>query len=49
MTRRKTYSFKLDLVKLIGGIVALVFLLKGNTHAAAWAIWVVAMFQLEVS
>ena len=45
----RSYGVKFDLVKLIGGIAALVFLLKGNTHAAAWALWVVAMFQFEVS
>lgn len=48
MTRRSR-SIKVDLVKLIGGIVALVFLIRGDTLAAAWALWVIAMFRVELS
>lgn len=40
---------KVDLVKLLGGIIALVFLIRGDTLAAVWVLWVITMFRVELS
>lgn len=39
---------KINLLKPIMGILALVFLIQGETHSAAWAMWVALFFAVEI-
>lgn len=39
---------KINLLKPVMGILSLVFLIQGNTHAAVWALWVGVMFSVEI-